>query len=101
TPMDDPGTVAGVFICRDFKAPLPDDALDVFPWFAPVAAVLGAVDEAYEAQRPGLQLGDAVDLWMVGVDGRFARRGIASTLFRLAADLPRTKGFQRVMTECT
>jgi hypothetical protein len=37
---------------------------------------------------------------MVGVDRRFAKRGIASTLFRVAADIPRTKGFKRVVTEC-
>jgi GNAT superfamily N-acetyltransferase len=38
---------------------------------------------------------------MVGVDARFAKRGIASTLFRVAAEVPRTKGFRRVVTECT
>lgn len=100
TPADDPATVAGAFICRDYKAPLPGDLLADFPWFAPVAEVLGAVDAAYEAQRPGLAIGEAVDLWMVGVDRRFVKRGLASTLFRVAADIPRVKGFRRVVTEC-
>jgi ribosomal protein S18 acetylase RimI-like enzyme len=72
-----------------------------FHWFAPVAELLGAVDAAYEAQRPGLGIGDAVDLWMVGLDRRFAQRGIASTLFRVAAGIPRARGFRRVVTECT
>jgi len=87
-PVDDPSTVAGVFICRDSTSPLPGDILEDFPWFAPAAEILGAVDAAYDAQRPGLTVGDAVDLWMVGVDRRFVKRGIASTLFRVAADVP-------------
>lgn len=102
-PADDSTTTAGVFIARDFKSPLPEDTLDEFPWFAPIAQVLTSVDEAYEAKRPALALGDAVDLWMVGVpqDSRFAKRGIASTLFRLSADLGRDRGFKRCVTECT
>jgi GNAT superfamily N-acetyltransferase len=40
---------------------------------------------------------------MVGVPphGRFARKGIASTLFRVAADVARRRGFARAVTECT
>jgi hypothetical protein len=102
-PVDDPTTMAGVFISRDFKSPLPEDTLKDCPWFVPVGQVLMTIDEAYEAERPGLALGDAVDLWMVGVpqDGRFAKRGIASTLFRVSADLGRDRGFKRCVTECT
>jgi len=102
-PVDDPGTLAGVFISRDFKSPLPEGILEEFPWFRPIGEALMTVDEAYEAKRPGLELGEAVDLWMVGVPpgGRFARRGIASTLFRVSADLGRNRGFKRCVTECT
>jgi GNAT superfamily N-acetyltransferase len=101
TPDDEPDTVAGVFISRDFKAPLPPGIPDDFPWFFPIAEALVTVDEAYEAMRPGLELGDAVDLWMVGVQTRFAGNGIASTLFRVASDLARDSGFKRCVTECT
>jgi hypothetical protein len=100
-PADDPDTLAGVFICRDFKLPMPEGFSD--PWFNPIGAALMTVDEAYEVQRPGLTLGDAVDLWMVAVPpgGRFAKKGIASTLFRVSADLARSRGFKRCVTECT
>jgi hypothetical protein len=100
-PADDPGKLAGVFICRDFKSPMPEGFSD--PWFNPIGAALMTVGEAYEAQRPGLTLGDAVDLWMVAVPpgGRFAKKGIASTLFRVSADLARSRGFKRCVTECT
>jgi hypothetical protein len=101
-PEDDPETVAGVFISRDFKSPLPDGVPDEFPWFLPIAEALRSVDAAYEAQRPGLAPGDAVDLWMVGVAApRFVRRGIANRLFALCSDLARERGFGRCVTECT
>ena len=101
-PIDDPDTVAGVFISRDFKSPMPDSIPGDFR-FSPIGEALMTVDEMYEAKRPGLTLGDAVDLWMVGVppDSRFARKGIASTLFRVSAALARRRGFKRCVTECT
>lgn len=102
-PVDDENTVAGVFICRDFKSPLPFAVPDEFPWFLPIGQMLGAVDEAYESEQPELKLGDAVDLWMVGVQpgGRFARKGIATNLFRVSADLARKRRFKRCVSECT
>ena len=102
-PVEDPDTVAGVFICRDFKSPMHETTSEDSAWFNPIGAALMTVDEAYEAQRPGLTLGDAVDLWMVAVPpgGRFAKRGIAGTLFRVSADLARSRGFKRCVTECT
>jgi GNAT superfamily N-acetyltransferase len=101
TPDDEPDTLGGVFICRDFKSPLPPGVPDDFPWFFPIGEALTTVDEAYEAKRGDLELGEAVDLWMVGVQPRFAGRGIASTLFRVASELARDKGFNRCVTECT
>jgi hypothetical protein len=62
TPIEEPETVAGVFLCRDFKSPFPEGILQDFPRFAPIAGALGTVDEAYESQRPGIAIGDAVDL---------------------------------------
>lgn len=102
-PIDSPDTLAGVFICRDFKSPLPEGVPEDFPWFLPIAEALQAVDDAYQAKRPGLTSGDALDLWMVGVPpgSRFARRGIASTLFRVSTNLGHDRGFKRCVTECT
>jgi GNAT superfamily N-acetyltransferase len=100
-PVDDPGTVAGAFLSRDFKSPLPEGLLDEFPWFAPIGQALGTVGEAYAARNPGLGACEAADLWMVGTDRRFAKRGIAQRLFRVCADLARECGFRRCVTECT
>jgi ribosomal protein S18 acetylase RimI-like enzyme len=51
------------------------------------------IDGAYEAKRAELVLGEALDLWMVGVSPctQFARRGIASTLFRLSPEVGRRR----------
>jgi ribosomal protein S18 acetylase RimI-like enzyme len=100
-PEDEPQTVAGVFICRDFKSPLPEGTPEEFSWFLPIGEALRTVDEAYEARRPESGLGDAVDLWMVGVDARFTRRGIANRLFQICSHLARDSGFKRCVTECT
>ena len=45
-PADDPHTLAGVFICRDFKSPLPEGVPRDFPWFTPIAEALRNVDDA-------------------------------------------------------
>jgi ribosomal protein S18 acetylase RimI-like enzyme len=102
-PEEAPHQIAGVFMNRDFKAPLPAGIPDEFPRFGPIIHALVSVDEAYEAQVPGLQQGQAVDLWMVGVEpsGRYARRGIARNLFQVSSDLVRDRGYQRCVTECT
>ena len=51
-PVDDTDTLAGVFICRDFKSPMPD-SIPGDVRFSPVGAALMTVDEMYEAKRPG------------------------------------------------
>ena len=102
-PADHSETLAGAFICRDFKSPLPAGVPEDFPWFSPIAEALMKIDSAYEAKRPGLAPGEALDLWMVGVlpSSQFARKGIASTLFRLSAEVARKHNFKRCVTECT
>jgi GNAT superfamily N-acetyltransferase len=96
-----PDELAGVFISRDFKALLPLGVPDDFPRFEPIIDALMNVEEQYEAQVAGLQRGQAVNLWMVGVDGRFSRRGVAGNLFRISAQIAHDQGFERCVTECT
>jgi ribosomal protein S18 acetylase RimI-like enzyme len=101
-PDDEPATIAGALICRDFKGPLPDGVPEDYPWFLPIAMALGTVDQEYETKRPGLAAGDALDLWMAGVDARrFTRRGIANRLIDLATARAREHGFARCIAECT
>ena len=94
--------VAGVLICRDFKSPMPAGIPHDFPWFLPIYDAVVQVDTAYEAQRPDLRPGQAIDLWMLAVDTtRFGRRGIGSHLIRLATDVARQREFAACVCECT
>lgn len=94
--------LAGVLITRDFKSAMPAGIPDDFPWFLPIYKALVEVDSAYERARPNLRLGDALDLWMLGVDGeRFGKRGIGGHLVRIVCDLARERGFRRSVAECT
>lgn len=98
-----PQQLAGVLVNRDFKLPRPAGIPEDFPRFGPIFKAVGGLDEAYEAQVPGLQPGQAVKLAMAGVDpeSRFAGRGIARNLARVSAELVRGRGFQRCIAECT
>src|SRR5258708_26944674 len=49
TPVDEPDTLAGVFICRDFKSPIPEGIQDS-PGSSPIGEALMTVDAAYEAK---------------------------------------------------
>ena len=84
-PADHSEILAGAFICRDFKSPPPAGVPGDFPWFSPIAEAVMTIDDAYEAKRPALVLGEAEDLWMVGVrpSAQFARQGIARPSFAL------------------
>lgn len=100
-PQDQPNVLAGAFLSRDFKSPLPDGIPEDFPWFLPVGQALTIVGETYEAHYPVSTTGEAADLWMVGTDPRYAKRGIARRMFALCTDLARERGFGRCVTECT
>ena len=101
-PENEPQTVAGVCLSRDFKSPLPEGIPGEFPWLLPIGHALMTVTQAYAAKRRHLKAGDAVELWMVAVaERRFARRGVASRLFRVCASLAREHGFKRCVTECS
>lgn len=98
-----PDELVGVSLNRDFKSPLPPGVPDDFARFAPIFAALSQVDEQYEAQLQGVQLGQALQLWMVGVElsGGFTRRGVGGNLFRVSAQLAADRAFHRCLSECT
>jgi hypothetical protein len=101
-PVDAPDTIAGVLISRDFKLPMPEGVPDAFEWFLPIGQALITVDQEYERKRPDLKIGEALDLWMLGVDSaRFGQRGIGTRLIQLSSDLARTQRFVRCVAECT
>src|SRR5262249_32738299 len=44
-PADHSETLAGAFICRDFKSQLPAGVPGEFPWFSPIAEALMTIDD--------------------------------------------------------
>lgn len=101
-PVERPDTLAGAFLCRDYAHPMPPGVPEDFAWFAPVAVALGEVGEAYASRRGPIAPGRVVDMWMVGVrTPDYARRGIATRLFRAGCALARARGYAEAVTECT
>ncbi len=98
---DDPQALVAAFLSRDFKSPVPEDIMEDCPWFMPVGQALMSVGEVYEGRHPQVKRGDVADLWMVGTDARYARRGLARRMFMLCMRLARERGFRRCVTECT
>ena len=45
-PADHSETLAGAFICRDFKSPPPAGVPGDFPWFSPIAELRMTIDDA-------------------------------------------------------
>lgn len=96
------GSVAGVFYCRDFKLPLPPDfSMDRSEGLVPAINCLHIIDELYEKARPDLQIGDCVDMWLLGVHPSFQRRGVAHLLTHGAMNLLKTKSFKYVVLEAS
>jgi GNAT superfamily N-acetyltransferase len=92
--------MAGVFYVRDFKQPFPDDfSLDNCPSLVPAVNCLHRVDEIYNSMKPALQVGECVDLLLLGVHPLFQRRGVARLLTEAAVQHMRTTKFKFVVLE--
>ncbi|CAM9141458.1 unnamed protein product, partial [Ectocarpus fasciculatus] len=93
------GSMAGAVYLRDFKEPVPEIPFSELPivW-APVSLVLEAEAE-YELKRPGLRLGECVDVLMLGVHPDYRRRNIAQLLTDTAVMHAHHSGFKYVILE--
>jgi GNAT superfamily N-acetyltransferase len=94
------GSVAGVFWTRDLMIHLPED-FDVsnLHCIAPSLGVLEKLEADYFKVRPGIAVGDCMDLWMLGVHPGYRKRGIAATLTTTALQWVATKGYKYIILE--
>ena len=102
--------VAGAFIARDFFffpqgfletfGPEADSDKSLRPW---MSFLLHLDSEAQRAHLPLAQakLGDAVDLWLLGVHPDYRGRKIANHLVRLSLILAQSAGFKYATIEAT
>lgn len=85
----------------DYKETFPDIPFSELPCLAPAVNIVLAAEEEYERIRPSLQLGDCVDVWMLGVHPEYRRRNIAHLLTKVAIDYAFQKRFKYVILEST
>lgn len=94
------GSVAGVFWTRDLLIPLPHD-FDISSLYChvPSLRVLEKLESDYFKLRTGLEIGDCMDLWMLGVHPNYRKRGIAVALTRVTLEWVATKGYKYIILE--
>jgi ribosomal protein S18 acetylase RimI-like enzyme len=92
--------IAGVLLTDDFGAPPPLDLSGVTDRILPILAMLDGLDEAYRTGR-SIAPGRYLHLFMLAVDARFARRGIAQQLVAACLANGRAKGYTHAVTEAT
>ena len=85
----------------DFKEPFPDVPVSELTCLAPVVGLLLRAEEDYERFRPGLQHGECVDVWMLGVHPDYRKRGIAQLLTEACLRHALQKGFRYIILEST
>lgn len=96
----DSGDIAGVMLTDDFAVP-PALAPGAFSnKFLPILAMLDSLDEQYRQGRT-IMAGQCLHLFMLGVEERFAGRGIASQLVSTCLSNGRRKGYTHAITEAT
>jgi ribosomal protein S18 acetylase RimI-like enzyme len=94
------GEMAGALLTEDAGAPAPLDMDAVSPRFAPIYALFGELDGAMGDGEP-IESGSTLHLFMLGVDERFARRGIAQRLVKACLANGNLLGYQTAITEAT
>ncbi len=94
------GTLVGAMLTDDFVSPASASS-DALPRrFAPIGALLEALDARYRTLRRPSQ-GKFLHLFMLGVAPDAGGRGIAGTLVRLALENGKKRGYDVAVTEAT
>ncbi len=94
------GELVGALLTEDAASPMPDGLDGISPKFLPIFDILGGLDAAYRNQfspRPG----EALHLFLLGVDRRFGGQGIAQRLVQRCLANGMERGFQSAVTEAT
>ena len=92
--------IVGVLLTDDFGAPPALELSGVSDRILPILGMLDGLDEAYRKDR-AIAPGQYLHLFMLGVDARFARRGIAQQLVAACLANGRARGYTHAVTEAT
>jgi ribosomal protein S18 acetylase RimI-like enzyme len=96
----DTGKLAGVLLTDDFASPPALDLNQISTKFLPIFSMLETLDEQFRSGRT-ISAGEHLHLFMLGVDGQFAGRGIAQGLVKACLDNGFRKGYRMALTEAT
>jgi GNAT superfamily N-acetyltransferase len=94
------GKLAGVLLTDDFAAPPALELNQISAKFRPIFSMLEILDEQYR-QGKMISAGEYLHLFMLGVDGEFAGRGIGQGLVKACLDNGIRKGYRMAVTEAT
>ena len=94
------GVLAGALLTEDAATPPPDEMDGLSEKFDPIFDLFGRLEDE-QAQPEVIGPGKALHLFLLGVDGRFAGRGIAQRLVEAALTHGSTLGYRAAITEAT
>ncbi|MDE3137624.1 MAG: GNAT family N-acetyltransferase [Acidobacteriota bacterium] len=96
----DTGKLAGVLLTDDFAAPPALDLKQISAKFRPIFSMLESLDQQYHRGKT-ISAGECLHLFMLGVDGEFAGRGIAQGLVKACLENGIRRGYRMAVTEAT
>lgn len=94
------GEIVGALLTDDFASPPAVHISQISTKFLPIFSLLQTLDEQYRRGRT-ISLGEYLHLFMLGVDGQFAGRGIGQELVKACLDNGLRKGYRMALTEAT
>lgn len=96
----DTGRLAGVMLSDDFASPPAMDLGQISSKLLPILSMLDDLDERFCSEKT-IAPGQFLHLFMLGVDARFAGRGVAQGVVKACIDSAAQKGFRTALTEAT
>ncbi len=96
----DTGQLTGILLTDDFASPPAVDLSQISSKFLPILSMLETLDAQFRKGRT-VSPGEYVHLFMLGVDGQSAGRGIGKGLVKACLDIGLRKGYRMALTEAT
>lgn len=96
----DTGEMAGALLAEDSTAVFPPGVERLSRKFEPIFDILSQLDADYRVGRP-VRRGDSLHLFLLGVNERLSRRGLAQRLVAESLALGKERGYRAAVTEAT
>jgi GNAT superfamily N-acetyltransferase len=94
------GELLGALLTEDSASPPPDGLDGLSQKFDPIFDILGQLDAEYRAERP-VAPGECLHLFLLGVAGTAAGKGVAQRLVGESLANGRRRGYRMAVTEAT